>query len=182
MNIKQIVRICLQLSIVMSLLIANTSIAAAGGGKGGDIIGKATNSVSNSFPIPTPKELEKWGFSPDAAKSLPSGGTASAVAMLEWSTITMYSTATSSLSSNTVGSYNTCARVIRLLMNGVSQGSHSNPQCNDLFGGGSITDSLNKTVASGVRGKTWKVDTYHDFVNNSTGYAWHTPLSVTANP
>ena len=73
MKIKQLVRLVMQVSIVMSLLIANTSLAAAGGGKGGDIIGQVSTTVSNSLPVPTSKEL---GFQPDASQPIPSGGTA----------------------------------------------------------------------------------------------------------
>lgn len=179
MKIKQLVRLVLQLSIAMSLLVANTSIAGAGGGKGDDIIGQVSKSVTKSLPIPKAGE---FGYEPDAAKALPSGGTASAFAGLEWSSITMYSTATSSLSSNTLGVYNLCARVIRLVMNGVVQGTHSTPKCGDRTGGGSVSDPLNKTVATGVRNKTWKADTYHNFVKSDNTFSWNTPNSVTATP
>jgi len=94
----------------------------------------------------------------------------------------MYSTAKSSLSSNTLGVYNLCARVVRLIMNGVVQGTHSRPVCGDRTGGGVVVDNLNKTVASGVRGKTWKVDTYHNFVKSDNTWNWNTPNSVTAYP
>jgi hypothetical protein len=56
MKIKRLIRLILQISIVMSLLIANTSIAAAGGGKNGKIIGQVSNSAIKSLPTPTTKE------------------------------------------------------------------------------------------------------------------------------
>jgi hypothetical protein len=131
-----------QISIAMSLLIANTSIAAAGGGKNGKIIGQVSNSAIKSLPTPTTKELRAWGIMPNATQPVPSGGTATATAGLEWSYITMYSTAKSSLSSNTLGVYNLCARVVRLIMNGVVQGTHSSPVCGDRTGGGVVVDNL----------------------------------------
>lgn len=179
MKIKQLIRLVLQLFIVMSLLITNISMVAADGGRGDVIIGQVSNSISKSLP----KSKTGTGrIEPSLIKLLPSGGTATATAGLEWSYITMYSTATSSLSSNTVGVYNLCARVVRLIMNGVIQGQHSTPICGDRTGGGSVVDRLNKTVASGVKGKTWKADTYHNFVKSDNSFSWNIPNSVTAYP
>jgi hypothetical protein len=177
MNIKQMTKICLQILIVMSLLIANTSIAAAGGGKGDDYVGQVSTSDSDSLPIPTAKELEKLGLSPDASQSLPGGGTATATAQLAWNSVRMDGIATSSLSSNTLPTYYLCARVVQLYMNSAPQGG-TTYNCGYRTGGGSVSRTKSKVVTS-VYGKTWRVDTAHEF--SKTGYSWYPTLTVSVS-
>jgi hypothetical protein len=179
MNIKQLVRLVFQASIVMSLLIANTSIAAAGGGKGGGdpIIGQVSNSVSNSLPVPTAKELGALGITPDASQPIPSGGTAIATAQLSWTAVTMYGKGISSLSSDTVGTLSICATATQLYMNSSPQGGAAQV-CAAKTGGGSVTSTKSKTVVS-VFGKTWRVDTSHGF--SKTGYSWYPSLTVSVS-
>lgn len=173
MKIKRLIRLVLQSSLVMSMLIANTSIAAAGGGKDG-YIGQVSNSVSSSLPMPTVKELEKLGISPNAIQPLPGGGTATATAGLSWSQIQMDGIARSSLSSDTLSTYYICARVVQLYMNSVAQGGTSY-SCAYKTGGGSVSRTKTKVVTS-VFGKTWRVDTAHEF--SKTGYGWYPTLTV----
>lgn len=178
MKIKYLVRLTLQLSITMGLLITNTSIAAAGGGKGEGVIGQVSNSVSNSLPVPTAKELEALGITPDAVQPLPSGGTATATAQLSWTASRMDGIAKSSLSADTIGTYSICATSTQLYMNSSPQGGGAQI-CASKTGGGFVSSTKSKVVAS-VFGKTWRVDTAHDFTK--AGWSgWHPTLTVSTS-
>ncbi len=177
MKIKQLVRLILQLSIMISLLIANTSIAAAGGGKGGDIIGQVSKSVTKSLPIPTAKELEALGITPDASQPITGGGTAIASAELSWTLAAMKGKAISSLSSDTVGELSICAMATQLYMNSSPQGG-AGQVCAAKNAGGSVTSTKSKTVAT-VFGKTWRVDTAHGF--SKSGWSWYPTLTVSVS-
>jgi len=176
MKIKRLIRLIFQISIAMSLLIANTSIAAAGGGKDG-YIGQVSNSVSRLLPMPTTMELEKLGISPNATQPLPGGGTATATAILSWTASRMDGIAKSSLSSDTLSTYYICARVVQLYMNSVGQGDTSY-NCAYKTGGGTVSRTKTKVVAS-VFGKTWRVDTAHEF--SKTNYGWYPTLTVSVS-
>ncbi|MBI5823861.1 MAG: hypothetical protein HZB18_07540 [Chloroflexi bacterium] len=176
MSMKKLIRLSFQTLIVMSLLIANTSSAAAGGGKGSDTyIGQVSASASKSLPLPKAGEP---GYQPNISQPLPGGGTATATAKLAWTVSRMDGIAKSSLSSNTVGTYSICATTVQLYMNSSPQGGAAQV-CAAKTGGGSVTSKKSKVVAS-VFGKTWRVDTSHGF--SKTGYGWYPTLSVSATP
>lgn len=179
MNTKRLARFVFQLLVATTLLASNTSVALAGGGKGGDvIIGQVSTSTANTLPTPTAEELEKLGIVlPDASQSIPSGGTAIATAQLTWTAVTMYGKAISSLSSDTVGTLSICATATQLFMNSAPQGGAAQV-CAAKTGGGSVTSTKSKTVLS-VSGKTWRVDTDHGF--SKTGWSWYPSLTVSVS-
>lgn len=167
MNRKQLIRITLQISIVMSLLIANTSLAAADGGD--EIIGQVSKTVSKSIPKPT----KKVGITPDLTNQISGGGTAVATNSLSWSFSVMYGKAISSLSSDTVGTLSVCATATQLYMDGTPQGGGAQV-CGARGAGGSVTSTKNKTVVT-VFGHTWQLNTNHGF--SKPGYSWYPSIT-----
>jgi len=175
MNSKTLMRLSLQISIVMSLLIANTSSVAAGeGDDGDDYIGQVSTTVSKT--LPSPKKGEP-GFQPTASQPIPGGGTATALAQLAWSASLMDGIGKSSLSASTVGTLSICATAVQLYMNSSPQGG-AGQVCAAKTGGGSVTSKKSKAVAS-VFGKTWRVDTSHAFTK--PGWSWFPNLTVSVS-
>jgi hypothetical protein len=112
MRVKTFIRFNLQMLVVIGLLFANIPSAIAQDGTSGEeYIGQVSASTSKS--LPAPKSILNL-ILPLANQPLPSGGTATATAQLSWTASRMDGIARSSLSSNTVGTYNLCARVIQL--------------------------------------------------------------------
>lgn len=174
MNIQNLVKPSLQLLIVISLLFVNTSSATAQDGNGGEeYIGQVSTTVTRTLPSPRKGEP---GFQPNASQPLPGGGTATATAQLAWNQSVMDGIARSSLSSNTVGTYNLRARVIQLYMNGAPQGGYTTPTCGDRIAGGSVSQKKSKVVAS-VFGKTWQVNTDHIFTKSGWS-GWYVSLQA----
>lgn len=80
MNLKKLLRIGLQMIIVMGLLSANISIAAAQDGGGGEeYIGQVSTTKKQSLPSLL---KDRPGIQPNASQPLPGGGTATATAQL----------------------------------------------------------------------------------------------------
>ncbi|MEW6285406.1 MAG: hypothetical protein AB1509_04200 [Chloroflexota bacterium] len=179
MRIKSLIRFNLSMLVIIGLLFANIPNAIAQDGTSGEeYIGQV--SVSTSKSLPAPKSILNL-ILPLANQPLPSGGTATATAGLAWIASRMDGIARSSLSADTVGTYNLCARVIQLYMNSAPQGGYKTPTCGDRIAGGSVSQTKSKIVAS-VFGKTWQVKTDHTFLNNNTGWSWYTPNSTSATP
>jgi len=172
MRTKNFMRLNIQILVVISLLFTNIPSALAQEGDDGDYIGQVSTTATKT--LPTPKKGEP-GFQPNVSQPLPGGGTATATAQLAWTVSRMDGIAKSSLSSNTFGVYGLCARVAQLYMNGAAQGS-SLQICRDRTGGGSVTATKSKVVAS-VFGKLWRADTEHQFAKTGWG-GWNPTLTV----
>lgn len=175
MQIKSLIRFNLQILVVIGLLFANIPSASAQDGTAAqEYIGQV--SVSTSKSLPAPKSILNL-ILPLANQPLPSGGTATATAGLAWTASKMDGIARSSLSADTVGTYSICATATQLFMNSSPQGGGAQV-CAAKTGGGSVTSVKSKVVVS-VYGKSWRVDTAHQF--SKPGWQWTTTLSVSKN-
>ncbi|MCZ2122725.1 MAG: hypothetical protein LC108_10720 [Anaerolineales bacterium] len=82
MNLERLLRIGLQITIVIGLLSANTSMVAAQDGSGGEeYIGQVSATKTQSLPSLL---KDRPGIQPNASQPLPGGGTATATAQLAW--------------------------------------------------------------------------------------------------
>lgn len=176
MNLERLLRIGLQITIVIGLLSANTSMVAAQDGSGGEeYIGQVSATKTQSLPSLL---KDRPGIQPNASQPLPGGGTATATAQLAWTVSRMDGIAQSSLSASTSGTYSICATATQLYMNSSQQGG-AGQVCASKTGGGSVTSKKSKVVAT-VYGKTWRVDTAHGFAKPGWG-GWYPTLTVSAS-
>jgi len=153
MNIRRHIRFGFVTLLVISLLLANTSSVAAGGGKGGE---SGEISVSVTYP---PQGV-------DASKSLPGGGYATATASIIYNSISVKGKATTSISGTTQG-YSICAQTQYVFKDGIPKGGTAMP-CVGTTGGGSIY--VQKTVYESPYGHFWQVYTYHQVSNANFGW------------